>query len=456
MCESQWDTGASILAQYEGLEVAESKLLHSEIGLWDIYWGPAIFHIDVAVNFIYCIVCPNSHWLSPHMLPNVKTIRIVRIELRVEFEIALDCRSPHIHWLGLARRMACVTCHKPFCRAKWLVPACEDFLISELRVRRCISSAEISAVAQGKAWAWAWAACTKWLVPMQMAWIQARRLAPQLDASQTEPVTQPCPMFKPGQLVMLRDVHPASDSGVLWYPARFIQRHQRRRKQFNEYEFQRLACNDGTLFNSEDSNLPVDMLRACTRSRIFCSEVKEINLTAEQIGKIRLPLYMEPDDPEHENPALTAIFNAALPRVAQILAEFDDNHPVVRDFNEYFSTKKLVQRHREAGEWMKKLGLAITPELEAVLTEPQLTLLKDNELTHLKEPERHCRVMGVGSVLLQPLAIQTELGEPLNLNGDLVADNPTVELRCDVYLPNWPDLLEIKWLEHDCYPTREL
>ncbi|KAJ7466293.1 hypothetical protein FB451DRAFT_1178442 [Mycena latifolia] len=88
---------------------------------------------------------------------------------------------------------------------------------------------------------------------------------------------------------------------------------------------------------------------------------------------------MEPDNPEHENPALTAIFNAALPRVAQILAEFGDNHPVVRDF----STKKLVQRHREAGEWMKKLGLVIAPELEAVLTEPQLTLLKDNELTHL-------------------------------------------------------------------------
>ncbi|KAJ7486717.1 hypothetical protein FB451DRAFT_1534719 [Mycena latifolia] len=140
------------------------------------------------------------------------------------------------------------------------------------------------------------------------------------------------------------------------------------------------------------------------------------------IGKIRLPLYMEPDDPEHENPALTAIFNTALRRVAKTLAEFDDNHPVVRDFNEYFSTKKLVQRHREAVEWMKKLGLAVTPELEAVLTEPQLTLLKDNELTHLKEPERHRRVMGVGSVLLQLLAIQTELGEPLNLNGDLVAD----------------------------------
>ncbi|KAJ7478553.1 hypothetical protein FB451DRAFT_1172882 [Mycena latifolia] len=207
---------------------------------------------------------------------------------------------------------------------------------------------------------------------------------------------------QPDQKVILPDVHPKSDwkmAGALWYRARFVQRHQRRGKQFNE-------------------NLPVDI----THSRKFCSEIKDIRLTAEQIGRICLPLYMKHDSPEHENPTLTAIFNTALPRAAKILAEFDGNRPVVRDFNEHFCTKKPVQRHREAGQWMQKLGLAVTLELEATLTEPQLTLLKLNEVTPLKEPERYCRVMSVGSVLLQRLAIQTELGEPLNLNSELVAD----------------------------------
>ncbi|KAJ7477363.1 hypothetical protein FB451DRAFT_1396354 [Mycena latifolia] len=36
------------------------------------------------------------------------------------------------------------------------------------------------------------------------------------------------------------------------------------------------------------------------------------------------------------------------------------------------------------------------------------------------EPERNKRVIGVGSVLFQILGIQQELGEELNLNGDLM------------------------------------
>ncbi|KAJ6470146.1 hypothetical protein DFH09DRAFT_1110966 [Mycena vulgaris] len=38
------------------------------------------------------------------------------------------------------------------------------------------------------------------------------------------------------------------------------------------------------------------------------------------------------------------------------------------------------------------------------------------------EPERNARVLGVGSALLQLIAVQNELGEELDLNGDLLAD----------------------------------
>ncbi|KAJ6468513.1 hypothetical protein C8R47DRAFT_1302539 [Mycena vitilis] len=44
------------------------------------------------------------------------------------------------------------------------------------------------------------------------------------------------------------------------------------------------------------------------------------------------------------------------------------------------------------------------------------------DLKQIPLPEQSERVPGVGSALLQLLAIQQELGEPLNLNGDLLGD----------------------------------
>jgi hypothetical protein len=49
-------------------------------------------------------------------------------------------------------------------------------------------------------------------------------------------------------------------------------------------------------------------------------------------------------------------------------------------------------------------------------------LMKHVKLAHLRDAERSKRAIGVGSVLFQFLAIQQELNEPLNLNGDLLAD----------------------------------
>ena len=49
-------------------------------------------------------------------------------------------------------------------------------------------------------------------------------------------------------------------------------------------------------------------------------------------------------------------------------------------------------------------------------------LLCHKNLSNLLEPERQERVFGVGSVLMQIVAVQQELGEPLNLNGDILQD----------------------------------
>ncbi|KAJ7679609.1 hypothetical protein B0H17DRAFT_1139138 [Mycena rosella] len=180
-------------------------------------------------------------------------------------------------------------------------------------------------------------------------------------------------LFSPNQIVMLPDSGLADwkSTNPLWYPAWFIKRHEKRANQPNEYEFRWLECNDGTLFTSDDSILPLLMLRTCLRGPKFCREIQDIKLTDAQ---------MEPDNPNHENPALTVVFNSVLPGIAEFFAEFNHDHPVIKEFNEH------------------------------------------GFFPHLIEDEQNQRVMGVGSVLLQLLAIQMELGEPLKLNGDLLVD----------------------------------
>ncbi|KAJ7717689.1 hypothetical protein B0H14DRAFT_3521907 [Mycena olivaceomarginata] len=86
---------------------------------------------------------------------------------------------------------------------------------------------------------------------------------------------------------------------------------------------------------------------------------------------------------------------------------------------------KKIARNREAADWMRTLiGCARspwfpTPELETVLSAPLISLMSDGN--SLLFPSKSA-VLGAGSVLLQLLAVQHELGEPLNLNGDLLHD----------------------------------
>jgi hypothetical protein len=53
---------------------------------------------------------------------------------------------------------------------------------------------------------------------------------------------------------------------------------------------------------------------------------------------------MKPDYPNHKNPALSAIFDAALPQVTEILAKWDNGHSAINSFEAFFLTKKKVFR----------------------------------------------------------------------------------------------------------------
>ncbi|KAK7034437.1 hypothetical protein R3P38DRAFT_2519161, partial [Favolaschia claudopus] len=73
--------------------------------------------------------------------------------------------------------------------------------------------------------------------------------------------------------------------------------------------------------------------------------------------------------------------------------------------------------------WLGANGMDPTPELSALMTHALALLMKAPKLVeNLSEDEQTARVCSVGAVLLQLLAIQRELNEPFNLNGDLFLD----------------------------------
>jgi hypothetical protein len=132
-----------------------------------------------------------------------------------------------------------------------------------------------------------------------------------------------------------------------------------------------LECNDGTLFHSSDDlDRPPLMLRIFYRSRKVCKEINAIQLSAAQVWfasnlthvqfkilifRLGMSAYLKPDDPDHKNPELEAIFSAAIPHVTDILAAFDHNYPVIESFMQFFANKKTIDIHREAGDWMRSL-----------------------------------------------------------------------------------------------------
>lgn len=121
------------------------------------------------------------------------------------------------------------------------------------------------------------------------------------------------------------------------------------------------------------------------------------------------------------NHPLVAIFSASITRLSVVLAAFNKDHPVIRCYTEYFSNKPSSARDTKAGEWLSNLRLSPTPELESLMQLPMHELLNRSVLGVPAVERRRC-VLAVGSVLLQLLAIQHQLDEELNLNGDTLLD----------------------------------
>ncbi|KAJ6530713.1 hypothetical protein B0H19DRAFT_1327962 [Mycena capillaripes] len=130
----------------------------------------------------------------------------------------------------------------------------------------------------------------------------------------------------------------------------------------------------------------------------------------------------------------SAVLNFSLAQRNGFISAFVE-HSAVQSFNSYsVDGPSGLVRHRKASHWLEAHNLIPNPELEAVLSDPLATLMQHGELAALSDDELNQRVLGVGSALFQLLAVQNELGEPLNLNGDLIsdlADKSVVPYRSD-------------------------
>ncbi|KAJ7876478.1 hypothetical protein B0H14DRAFT_2568192 [Mycena olivaceomarginata] len=127
--------------------------------------------------------------------------------------------------------------------------------------------------------------------------------------------------FTERQIIMMPDPNmPAWKApGLLWYRARFIERRKQYEHTDREYEFGWLGRLGYTT-----TDVP-DILQI---PKIVQGNQRDTNFRGpDMLGNVRLPFHLKPGDPDHKNPQLEAIFSAAIPHVADILAAFDHNCP---------------------------------------------------------------------------------------------------------------------------------
>ncbi|KAJ7634042.1 hypothetical protein B0H17DRAFT_1217322 [Mycena rosella] len=221
-------------------------------------------------------------------------------------------------------------------------------------------------------------------------------------------------LFSPREIVMLPDPRAKDDwrgKDVLWFPARFFKHHPHAQNPKREFEF-RFFESIKWPKTRDDLMRP---LRTYTQDRVFCEEILKAVPRLEQIGMIRRPAYFFPDPPK--NYALMKIFDAAVAPLAKLLKSFPDEHPVVSSYNLFFKDRPEDDRDNHVDAWIPTRLRDPVSELTLLMERP-LEQLQDFRVVSVAGPERRRRVTAVGRVMLQLLALQHELQEPLNLNGD--------------------------------------
>ncbi|KAJ7034319.1 hypothetical protein C8F04DRAFT_1349629 [Mycena alexandri] len=229
---------------------------------------------------------------------------------------------------------------------------------------------------------------------------------------------RPAELFYPREIVMLPDPLQLAEGNwrgkdVLWYPAQFYRHRPYARLANNEFEFVYMDCVKWSLPTTRHYKL----------DRTSCEEMLKFELHPAQIGKICRPAFFE-SSPPADHP-LIKVYDAALAPLGKILTELPDGHPVVADYTSFFTKAAMG---KEDDHDIKAWRPPVTREL---LKRTELTVLRRGPLSKLindfpqgsvPEAEWRRRVVTIGWVLLDLLSVQHELGEQLNLNGDLFED----------------------------------
>ncbi|KAJ7757930.1 hypothetical protein B0H16DRAFT_1721059 [Mycena metata] len=207
---------------------------------------------------------------------------------------------------------------------------------------------------------------------------------------------------------------------VKWYPARFLKHHPQARNPKREFEFRYLDCIDWS--PREDNFLAPT--RHCTHDRETCQEMLNFKLPRTQIGNIRIPaFYVESDLPE-DHP-LIEIYAAAVAPLVKLLVSFPDDHPVVHLYKSFYTELATEEEEDDSAikTWTSKFcALKLTAKDLSTPVRRTLTQLVESRAVSVPYAEWRRRARTVGRVLLWLLAIQYELEEPLNLNGDTWED----------------------------------
>ncbi|KAJ7241794.1 hypothetical protein C8J57DRAFT_1726531 [Mycena rebaudengoi] len=194
-----------------------------------------------------------------------------------------------------------------------------------------------------------------------------------------------------------------------------------------EYKFEFLSCNNFADQKRQEDDFSTYLLVPTTyKTREFCQEISAIQLEPSQVGKVILPSYANPYPlSAHENPQLSSLFALEITPLAKILAEFNTKNAVIDSYTQFFAAQASLDEDARPGvtEWRSGLHLDLTmPELKKLIRDAEDDLMAHLFLSSIEESQRKLRTHGVGYVLLQLLAIQVQLGEPLNLNGDTLKD----------------------------------
>ncbi|KAF8170610.1 hypothetical protein K438DRAFT_1773579 [Mycena galopus ATCC 62051] len=212
----------------------------------------------------------------------------------------------------------------------------------------------------------------------------------------------PDELFFPREIVMLPDPQAENwqDEGVLWYPARFVKHHRNTGDPIRQFEFHFFDCIQWPQAQDNDFIL----LSMVHQDRNFCEAILKVLLKPNQI---RLAANSTSNPPDH-NP-LVKIFDAAATPLAKLLI---------------FWPEKPSGPHLGpiiASNWLSEA--LNNPEAEfAPLIRPPAARLIYVEMVSLPYEERRRRFLHVGRAMMHLLAIQHELEEPFNLNGDLFED----------------------------------